>query len=1054
MNTLPYLHVHSYYSFLEGLASPEALVKKASSYNIGSLAITDTHNLTGAVEFYESCNTGGLKPIFGIEVQVSFPETLLDAQKGTSSFRSLKPQEGNNNPASSLSSLTGNLVLLAMNDTGWSGLCHLASAVQFPQALSFEALSMNNQGLICLTGGLRSILQTLVRHNAKNLAEACLVEISNIFPQRTYLELQICSQDDFSECLSLASIAQRIKIPLVATHPVYYLEKEQEHLQRLVSAIRLNQRVDSLSQAFHAPPNACFIPPEEVMVRFKSFPNALQNAHEVAERCQGKPPVGITHYPIYDDASGIDTVSRLRQETYQGAISLYVAANQGGNLPASIQTRLEHELAIIIERGYAPIFLVMQEIIAFAHDSGIPTASRGSASSSLVAHCLGITTPDPIRHNLYFERFLNPARKTPPDIDTDICSLRRNEVIDFVVKRFGADRVAMVATISRLRDRSALRETAKAHGLSSERISALTEALPWRWFGPRQKDDQEDPFKIVQSRFPEPIYRQVIQDAAALVGIPDHLSVHPGGVVIAPGAMEDLVPTLPAPKGIRITHFDLDSIEKVGLVKLDLLGIRGLTVLGEVAGKLAGSRQTDKKPLDILDEIPEDDHATSETICHARTIGCFQIESPGMRATLREIRARSVDDILVALALYRPGPLTGGLKDAFVRRHLGEEAPQQLHPALTPLLADTYGVILYQEQVLRIAHELAGLSLTDSDLLRRAMSHFDPGKEMQNIRERFITGAYQVSAIPEETASRIWNLMAAFAGYGFPKAHAASYAVVSWRAAWCKTHYPALFMAAVLAGGGGYYRQRTYLNESRRLKLKLRPPHVNHAWYAFSMAYLENEPVLFMGLDQVKELTRRTQQRILDHRPFHSLQDFLARVDPRPVEVENLARCGALEGFGTIPDILGELKHGWSKGQLPLFPPTEDHREDWTIEQKVAAQEEILGTGLVAHPLELVADKISGSISTLDALRHTGDKVLVAGLMQAIRRGVSFQGNPIHKLILEDLEGTLEILIPNQIYQRNRHILTSTNPFMVEGRIDFYPDQEEPIMYAERIIPV
>ena len=401
--------------------------------------------------------------------------------------------------------------------------------------------------------------------------------------------------------------------------------------------------------------------------------------------------------------------------------------------------------------------------------------------------------------------------------------------------------------------------------------------------------------------------------------------------------MHELTATQMTPKGLRITQLDLRSIEYLGLVKIDLLGIRGLSVLGDVENALRAQAQQGLTVLQPEKPAPGSpppvDEEVSDMLQQGRTIGCFQIESPGMRGTLREINARSLDDIMVALALYRPGPLTGGLKRAFVERYRAQQRGldpnvEHLHPSLEPLLADTYGVILYQEQVLRIAHELAGLSVADADLLRRAMSHFDPGKQMQTLKEKFIAGAFERNQVPLETAERIWDLMAAFAGYGFPKAHAASYAQVAWRAAWCKTHYPEFFMAAVLANWGGYYSQRVYLNEARRLGLNLREPHINHARREFSVQYLDGSPVLFMGLDQVRDLGARTQQRILQERPFHSLADFLVRVDPRAAEVENLIQIGALQGLGGIPYLLEQFRsQSWKSRQFPLFETLEAHPE-------------------------------------------------------------------------------------------------------------------------------
>jgi DNA polymerase III alpha subunit len=382
-------------------------------------------------------------------------------------------------------------------------------------------------------------------------------------------------------------------------------------------------------------------------------------------------------------------------------------------------------------------------------------------------------------------------------------------------------------------------------------------------------------------------------------------------MVISPGPITDIVSTQLASKGVRITQFDLESVSHLGLVKIDLLGIRGLTVLGDVAQELQSrSPGTYASSLDALDEIPDQDSETGDLLQNGQTIGCFQIESPGMRATLKEIQARTMNDLMIALALYRPGPLTGGLKDAFIRRHRGEEEISHLHPALSVVLEETYGVILYQEQVLRIAHELAGLSLADADLLRRAMSHFDPGEQMVTLKEKFISGAWEQSQIPADIAEHVWELMAAFAGYGFPKAHAASYAQISWRSAWSKAHYPEVFMAAVLANWGGYYRQPVYLNEARRLGIKLHAPHVNYSQRQFSVSDHAGEAELYMGLDQVRELTRRTQKRILKERPFNSLADFLTRVDPRPMEAENLIHVGAFEGLGEIPQLLNAIDQG------------------------------------------------------------------------------------------------------------------------------------------------
>ena len=1055
-----HLHVHSSFSFLEGLASPSELVQAAARLGQLALALTDRGRLTGAIEFYDACREAGLNPILGVELEVALPVDF-------SAYSASK---------------SGLIVLLAADMKGWSSLCHLCSAAQAdptsPVFLPFELLAANRSGLLCLTGGRGSMVNQLVLQGNDSATKLWLECLNELFPGRLYIELQFHTLRDLHWIEPLSRLAGELRIPTVASHDVYYISPEQASLQRTLTAIRNNRPLKDLPEADLVPSGAYLIDENEMVIRFSDYPEALSATQEVAERCRLELPLGNPHFPQVDLPPGVTTIQELRQKAKNGARELYslgspvaLRSSPGIHLEEeewiidpTIQSRLDHELEVIEQCGYEALFLVMEEIVRFARLNGIPISSRGSAASSLVAHCLGITSPDPIRLNLYFERFLNPARATPPDIDTDLCSRRRDEVIDFVYRRFGAERVAMVCTVNRFRRRSALREVAKAYGLPSREVSAMAESLPNRWYGlPERFVQDSDPFAELADRYTSPLHRRIFQDASALIGLPRHLSIHPGGVVISPGSMADLVPTQLATKGVTITQFDLESIERLGLVKIDLLGIRGLTVLGDVAKEIraeggSGKTQDDenfaKNLLAVLESIPENDPATAELVQHGRTIGCFQIESPGMRATLKEVRAHSVDDLMVALALYRPGPLTGGLKDAFVARYRGLEATTYLHPALEPLLADTFGVILYQEQVLRIAHELAGLGLAEADLLRRAMSHFDPGKRMQTLKEHFIAGALSCSGVPVEIAEKVWELMAAFAGYGFPKAHAASYARVSWQLAWCKAHYPALFMSAVLANWGGYYSQRVYLMEARRLGLAIHPPNVNHAGTEFSVGYLEGRPALFMGLNQVRELTRRTQARILRQRPYRSFRDFLARVDPRPIEVENLVRAGALEDLGIIPVLLRQLEYGgWRGGQLSLFDLEVSSQEDWSLDEKAAAQEAVLGISVAAHPLELHAGMLAsqGALTTVEAASHLGQRVRVAGMRQTWRRSRTSHGDYIYFLALEDLEGMLDVVIYSDVYRRSRADLSGPGPYIVEGVVEYDQEKGEPFIRAERI---
>lgn len=1064
------LHTHSSYSFLRGLASPLELAQAAAAQGMPALGLADSGVLSGAIEFYDACRTHGVHPILGLELPVSLPP---DPRAGLTGLPS-----GN-----------GVLVLLAMDQPGWSNLCRLSSQIQTGDQpeLPLAGLAGRTDGLLCLSGGLRGLAAPWLARGDVTAGMEVFEQLQAFFPDRLYLELQASAatpgEAEQRWCTNLLRLAKRLGRPLAASVDIHYLRPEQAGLQRLVSAIRLNLPLNELPDQACALPGSYFMDQEALLAALSRLPvdapqRALNGTLEVAERCQLELPVGIHHYPHADLPGEPDSDLALRQRAEAGAIQRY------GPLNGEIRARLDHELETIQACGYASLFLIMQEIIQFTRQAGVPVSSRGSAASSLVAHCLGITTPDPIRLNLYFERFLNPMRVTPPDIDTDLCSRRRDQVIRFVYQRFGEQRVAMVSTINRFRSRSALRETAKAHGLPPAQVSALLEKLPYRWWGPPGREVTEaDAFASLESEHPHPPYPEIFQAARAIIGLPRHLSIHPGGVVIAPGLLNDLAPVQLAPKGITITQFDLVSVERLGLLKIDLLGIRGLTVLGDVAEAIAAERAAapdrpgaaqPAQVMEILESIPAQDEATSQTLQAARTIGCFQIESPGMRATLREIQARSSDDLMVALALYRPGPLTGGLKEAFVERFkaktaqrrsgqsagAGGQASFYLHPALEPMLQETYGVILYQEQVLRIAHELAGFNLSDADLLRRAMSHFDLDRQMLALKEKFLLGAANKHQVSEAIAGRVWEQMAAFAGYGFPKAHAASYAEVAWRAAWCKTHYPAVFMAAVLANWGGYYSQRIYLTEARRMGLTVKPPLVELAQAEFSLGWLKGQPALVMGLGQVKELTGRTIQRIIQGRPFTSLSDFLARVDPRRQEAYNLIACGALEGFGSQPALLARLKGKIApRAQLNLFPDSlieaqpATSGEDWSLAEKVAAQEQILGASLEAHPLELLAPAIAASraLNTVEAAARLGQAVRVAGMRQTWRRSRTRGGESIYFMALEDLEGMLDVVISSPVYQRCRQALRGPGPYLIEGTVELSAAAGEPEIRAARI---
>ena len=1024
---------HSFYSLLEGVNAPAALAAHAAEKGCKTLALTDHNILTGAVEFSLACRKADIRPIFGLEVDIQ--DSSADINPGQ------------------LSRLT----LLSENAEGWSNLCRLSSLANLEEGrpLTFEEIARHSEGVICLTGGVRGKPNLQLRQGKVAELELESKTYSEIFHDRLYFRITGASHLESEESM-LSDIYAQLGIPSALAAEVFYLDSADESLHRLLRAIQHNTTLQK-TNAFHGYTQFGSFPDtraiENSLVR---FPQAAQNAQEIQDRCQFQMPFGIARFPSIPLPSGMSASQTLREKAYRGAKTLY------GGLTQPVRDRLEHELKIIAGSGYDPIFLIMEEILSFARQRGILFSSRGSAASSLVAHCLGITSPDPLRLSLYFERFLNPARTTPPDIDTDIDSRRRDEIIQHCFDMYGSDRVAMVATINRFRPRSAVGEAAKALGFSPAEARKIAGELPHFFFAGRPDSDEPDGeiklFKDLAVRHPEAQYQELFAYASRMLGMPRHLSVHPGGLVISPGAMTDLVPVMRSGgKGVQISQFDLESLANLGLVKIDLLGIRGLTVLADVAAAIYSWSKADfATPARVIESIPLEDKLTGDTVSAGKTIGCFQIESPGMRSTLKLIHASTPDDIMAALALYRPGPLRGGLRDAFIRRHNREEEVRHLHPSLAATLSDTYGVILYQEQVLRIAHEIGGLSVAESDLLRRAMSHFDPGKQMQHLKEKFIHGTGVLKQVPPELGEQIWDMMAAFAGYGFPKAHAASYAQIAWNSAWCKTHFPAEFLAAVLANWGGYYSQRVYLMEARRLGFAPKPPHINFSVRECSVVYPDGKPVLYLGLDQVRDLTNRTIQQILLKRPFNSLDDFLTRVDPRPVEARNLIRCGALSGLGSIPTLLNYLEKGPRRpGQLSLFDqPIVDEMKEWTLHDRINAQQEILGVGIDAHPLELFADRLNTiqAVSTTDSLISPGIKVVVAGVRQSHHRSRTSTGEIMAFLTLEDFEGTLDVILFPNVYRATRKEVFSENlPIIIEGTVETDANREEPFLRADRV---
>ncbi len=1002
MHIIP-LHFHSHWSLLDGVPSVRESVDFAQALGLPALALTDTNALYGAVEFASRCRDAGIRPIIGAELTVAGGHSV---------------------------------VFLARNREGYANLCRLVTRLQaapdreasLARGLALSDLAGHTHGLIVLSGGCAGPLDAALREGNVQRAESLVQEFTNLLGRDCFfVELQIIEASDAAKAAVLHSLAGRMGVRTVATHDIRYLSPDDAPRYRVLAVMRQSKSLKDLPSL----PDLSFPPPDDMRRRFRDLPAALDNTNLIAEMCRFDLPLGELHFPTLDLPPG----RAPRDELW--ALALAGATQRYGDLTPALEARLRKEVDVIDALGYAPYFLVVADIVSFARHQRVPVSPRGSASSSVVAYCLGIHDVDPIAHNLYFERFLSLERRDPPDIDLDLCSRRRDEVIEYVYRRYGADRVAMVCTYATLRPRLALREVGKAYGLSEMRIKELSERLPWFW-SPAERAETGSAQARLMQQARDPIEREALEMSRALDGTPHHLSIHPGGIVISPGPITDLVPLQYATKGLLVTQFDLGGVAALGLVKIDLLGISALTVVADCVESIQKRR-----PDFTAESIPLEDPATAQTLSTAQTIGCFQTESPGMRMTLREVQARNVSDVIVALALFRPGPLKGGLKDAFVQRHLGQEAASYPHPALEPILRESHGVILYQEQVLRIAHEIAGFTLGEADLLRRAMSKKSE-REMARLREQFTAGAVRTSGLDSAIAEELWELMAAFAGYGFPKAHAVGYAAVAYRMAYLKTHYPAHFMAARLGVWGGYYAPLVYMSEARRLGLTVKPPHVNRSEEVFT---LEEPRTLWMGLGQVRELTRATIESIVSHRPFASLEDFLVRAQPLHVEAVNLVKAGTLDGLGYAKAMLTMLEqapwHGRHTSQMSLmFAAQPSGALEPALHERAAWERDVLGMLVGVHPLQLMAEELSRhDVTRSDQLgAHAEREVTVAGMRLAAHRFSDRQEESMLLVDMDDEAGNYQVLWSGAALRQHQAVLSHQGPVLIRGRVR--PDRQ------------
>ena len=960
-----HLRVHSHYSLLRATASPEQLAARAAADGFKALALTDYDALYGVVHFSRACNQYGILPIIGICVKVEFPF-----------------------PNSTTDS-AGELVLLAMDQSGYRSLCRLSSQLFLKTAvesrlLKWQTLFQNSEGLICIEAGLSGYLARNHHLKKDRQIQVYLGHLSEHFREDYLIGIEFHNEAQRNLMQELISSGAQFGVPGVVAQPIFTLEPRDVESLRTLAAIRENCTQEEVSSSMlphgAAEDHVNWHSLTETVETFSDFTSEIDRVRDVAARCHGTIPDGTPIWPSIDFPEGSTDTDALRDRTHQGYHRRY--------LGDKILNRLNHELDTLCSRGFASLFLIASEIASFARQTDIPMNTRGSLANSLVAYCLGITDVDPIENDLLFERFLNPARTDLPDLDLDFCSRRRDEVLDFVRRRFGEDRVALVSTVSRLRLRSAIRETAKTYGFTEEEIKKLALKFPRTWHpdpGRRSILTIDEAVTMCENE----LEQSVIQSAYRLIGMPHHISVHPGGVVIMPGPLTEFIPTQYAPKGFLITQYDHEDIAHVGIPKLDLLGIRALTVLAEARDLVAkhyGIR------IDLQD-IPSDDKPTSDLVSSGETIGVFQCESDGAQRTLRQLHAHSVKDMAVANAFFKPGPATGGMAKSFIRRYRGEESVNYLHPSLEPVLESTKGVLIFQEQILRVATEVAGLDWEAADRIRKGISHFQ-SEEMTEIAAKFIEGCCRKTpegpGFTKEQAGILWEQVRAFSGYGFNKGHATAYANLSFRLAYLKAHWPDAFLCARLMHGGGYHHPAVYIAEARRLGITVHPPHVNISGRHFSMdgqaSSRESSTTLWMGLSGVRDLKRKTIAQVIAERgkrKFDTLSDLMARVPLREKEITHLIKSGALDGLvdsraqglsdlGSIlahPSVMQRSFEFMSGRKMPVERASKRFR--W--------ERELIGMPLTVNPLDLADCDLRNSISLRRPPRVVDEEIETCG---------------------------------------------------------------------------
>jgi len=1026
------LHCHSYYSLLDGASSPEALVERAAALGYPALALTDHNGLYGAVRFWQAARERDLKPIIGAEVALAG---------------------------------SGHLTLLAEDRRGYANLCRLLSAGQLAgqkgqPKFTVETLAAHAAGLIGLSGCRQGAIASVLLAGDEGGAHQIAGRLRDLFgPNRFWIEIQrhfLPSDDRLIR--NLVDLAHRLGAGLVVTNNVHYAGRLGQRLHDLLTCIRSHTTLPEALAGGLLHPNSeqCLKSPQEMAALFADLPEAVANTLYIADRCNVSLDFAGQRLPAFTLPDGHTPVSYLRHLCKVGLCHKF------DPVTSQVQAQMDHELGVIDRAGLAGYFLVVWDIVRFARERGIRCQGRGSAANSLVAYLLDITPVDPLRHNLLFERFLSEGTTTPglpaaartgmPDIDVDFAADRREEVIQYVYERYGEEHVGMVCNVVTYRARSAVREAAKALAFPPDVTDQAAKALDTHSAAQAAADlSRGDPDRREWSPIPHFLtpslpWQTLAELLSEMDGVPRHLSIHVGGLLITAAPLVEVVPLeRAAMPGRVVVQWDKDSVEDAGLIKIDLLCLRTLGMIDEVVVHVSEQRGV---VLD-LDHLPLDDPAAYDLLHRADTIGCFQVESRAQAQMLPKLRPCCFEDIVVEVALVRPGPIQGGMVHPYLRRRQGLEPVAYAHPALEPALSETLGVIVFQEQVIRAAMAVAGFSPAEADRLRRAMTAKPgsrSGEAMAALRDRFLAGA-QANGIDGTTAEEIYRQLAGFAGYGFCKSHAAAFALVAYQTLYLKAHFPAELTCALLNHQPmGYYSPAVLAGDARRHGVEVLGPDANRSRVECTLENDGTAPAVRLGLRYVHGLGEVWQSRIVERRgdrPFRALADLCRRTRLPKAVVDNLIRAGVLDGLGrarpgTRRMLLWELggldypEDGLDLEALvdPVDLPALDQAE------RMAWEYELLGLtpGDQVMSLYREALRAQGVLSSGElAGRQDGQTVRVAGWVVIRQRPPTAKGHVF--ITLEDEEGLINLIVRPDVYERYRDALRHAPLLRVEGRL-------------------